>query len=70
MGRQTLSRQPRQQSNGHEPGDKFDLRGNFLDSIEHGTPGVADVNWALKVMSVIDAIFESAKSGKVVKLLP
>jgi predicted dehydrogenase len=49
-------------------GERFDLRGNFLDSIEHGTPGVADVNCALKVMAVVEAIFESAQSGKVVRM--
>lgn len=49
-------------------GEKFDLRGNFLDSIEHGTPGVADVDCGLKVMAVVEAIFESAQTGKIVKL--
>jgi predicted dehydrogenase len=38
----------------------YDLRGNFLDSIEKGAPGVADAEWGVKVMSVAEAVFQSA----------
>jgi predicted dehydrogenase len=48
-----------------EPDGAFDLRAHFLDCIEQGVPCVADADWGLKVMTVADAIFESAASGKV-----
>ncbi len=44
----------------------FDLRAHFLDTIEHGTDPVADAAWGLKVMTVAEAIFESAATGRVV----
>ena len=50
------------------PGPKYDLRGNFLDSIEQGIPCVADVHWGLKVMTVAEAIFDSARTGLPVSL--
>lgn len=49
-----------------KPDADFDLRGNFLDAIEGTAPAVADVNNALKVMTVAEAVFQSAKSGEVV----
>ena len=48
--------------------DAFDLRGHFLDCIEHGAEPVADVEWGRKVMIVADAVIESANSGQLVKL--
>ena len=53
---------------GIKPDADFDLRGNFLDAIEGKVPAVADVNNALKVMIVAEAIFKSAKSGEVVSI--
>jgi predicted dehydrogenase len=44
----------------------FDLRGNFLDSIEDKAAPVADVNWALKVMTVAEGILVSATQNRVV----
>jgi predicted dehydrogenase len=43
---------------------EFDLRGNFLDAIEGTAAPVADVNYAVKVMAVSEAIFQSAASGQ------
>jgi len=51
-----------------EPAPAFDKRAHFLDCIEHGEEPVADVRWGLKVMTVAEAIIESAASGKVVNI--
>lgn len=45
----------------------FDLRGHFLDCIEHGTEPVADAAWGLKVMTVAEAVLTSARTGRVVE---
>jgi predicted dehydrogenase len=47
----------------------FDLRGNFLDCIEHGAVPVADIHWGVKVMAVAEAVYESARSGTVAKVM-
>jgi predicted dehydrogenase len=49
-------------------GPNFDLRGNFLDSIETRTPSEADAAWGLKVMAVTEAIFKSAQTQSIVKM--
>jgi predicted dehydrogenase len=49
-----------------EMDNAFDLRGNFLDSIEDTAAPVADVNWALKVMTVAEGILVSAAQNRVV----
>jgi predicted dehydrogenase len=41
----------------------FDLRANFLDAIEGSAAPVADVENTLAVMTVAEAILESARSG-------
>jgi predicted dehydrogenase len=46
----------------------FDLRGNFLDSIEGAAAPVADVNWALKVMAVAEGVLISAAQNRVVTI--
>lgn len=46
----------------------FDKHGNFLDAIEGRAPSVVDAAWGLKVMTVAEAIFESAAKGTVVTL--
>jgi predicted dehydrogenase len=43
----------------------FDLRGNFLDTIDHIAEPVADATWGLEVMRVAEAILKSAHSGNV-----
>jgi predicted dehydrogenase len=48
--------------------EPFDLRGHFLDCIEHGATPAADVNWGLKVMTVAEAIFQSAAQGLAVRI--
>jgi predicted dehydrogenase len=50
------------------PDEAFDLRGNFLDSIEGVAEATADVNYALKVMTVAEAVLQSAASNRVVSL--
>ncbi|HEY3330920.1 MAG TPA: Gfo/Idh/MocA family oxidoreductase [Capsulimonadaceae bacterium] len=47
-------------------GQPFNLRANFLDAIETGAGTVADAAWGLEVMTVAEAIFESAATGQVV----
>jgi predicted dehydrogenase len=51
-----------------EPDLAFDLRGHFLDCIEHDAAPVSDVNWALKVMAVSEAVLESAQTCRVVPM--
>ena len=46
----------------------FDLRGHFLDCIEHDATPIADVHWGLKVMTVAEAIYASAESGQIVPI--
>jgi predicted dehydrogenase len=46
----------------------FDLRANFLDSIEHNTPAECDCQWGLKVMTVAEGLLESAAKNTVVKI--
>ena len=46
----------------------FDLRANFLDSIDGTAPSTADVNYALKLMKVAEAVLQSAQSGAVVSV--
>jgi predicted dehydrogenase len=41
----------------------FDVRGNFLDAISGTAKATADVEWGVKVMTVCDAIRESARTG-------
>lgn len=50
------------------PEASFDLRGNFLDSIDNRAVAVADANYGSKVMAVIEAIFESAAANQVVNI--
>jgi len=47
---------------------RFDLRGHFLDCIEHGVQPVADAEWGRKVMAVAEAVIQSAISGEVVEV--
>lgn len=51
-----------------KPDADFDLRGNFLDAIEGRAQAVADVSNALQVMTVAEAVFQSANSGQVVEI--
>jgi predicted dehydrogenase len=51
-----------------KPDNHFDLRGHFLDCIEHNASPVADVNWGLKVMTVSEAVLESAATKQLVQL--
>ena len=46
----------------------FDLRGHFLDCIEHGATPVADTAWGLKIMAVAEAVLRSAASGNAEKV--
>jgi len=46
----------------------FDLRGNFLDAIDGRAAAACDVDWGVAVMTVADAIIESARSGTVVHI--
>lgn len=46
----------------------FDLRGNFLDSMGGVAESTADVNYALKVMLVAEAVLKSAHTGEVVPM--
>lgn len=47
----------------------FDLRQNFIDAI-HGEKEVScNLHWGVEVMTVADAIFASARTGKAVNLL-
>lgn len=41
----------------------YDVRGNFLDAIAGTAKATADVDWGVKVMSVCDALLESARTG-------
>ena len=41
----------------------YDVRGNFLDAIAGTAKATADVEWGVKVMSVCDALLESARPG-------
>lgn len=50
-----------------EPDPAFDLRGHFLDCVEGRAEPVADVGWGLKLMTVAEAIFESARTGQAVE---
>ncbi len=46
----------------------FDLRGHFLDSIQNDATPVANVDWALQVMTVAEAILLSAAENRVVTM--
>jgi predicted dehydrogenase len=46
----------------------FDLRGHFLDCIQHDATPVANVDWALQVMTVAEAILLSAAQNRVVAM--
>ena len=50
------------------PDPAFDLRGHFLDCIEHEAAPVADVHCGLQVTNVCAAILESCASGQPVTL--
>lgn len=53
------------QPRGPYPCDKtFDLRGHFLDCIEHKLETVASVARSLRVMAVAEAVFESSRTGE------
>lgn len=49
-------------------GAPFDLRGNWLDGIEGIAKPTADVDWALKVMTVGEAVFASVRAGEPVRI--
>jgi predicted dehydrogenase len=46
----------------------FDLRGHFIDCIHNDATPVADVDWALKVMTVAEAILLSSSENRVVQM--
>ncbi len=48
--------------------ERFDKRAHFLDCIEKGVASRSDAAWGLKVMTVADALLESAATGEVVAL--
>ena len=60
--------QPGKDRNVLPPDPAFDLRGHFLDCIEHDTAPVADVHCGLRVTKVCAAILESCASGQPVTL--
>ncbi|MGD2174782.1 MAG: Gfo/Idh/MocA family oxidoreductase [Candidatus Brocadiaceae bacterium] len=47
--------------------ERFDKRAHFLDCIEKGAESLADAEWGRRVMTVADAILESAATGEVVQ---